>query len=101
MSKPPKRFEDAPDTAVITTVYVVRHESPIVFVAHFEDGYWQFLGDEGEQEGLPDEDFLVLLLAEVGALNGTILEVSDLPRGAAATRAAKGGEWVISELVEE
>ena len=81
-------------------MYVVRHESPILFVAHYEDGYWQFSGEEGEEEGLPDEDFLVLALAEVVALDGTVVEVSDLPRGAAATRQARGGEWVISQLVD-
>lgn len=101
MSTPLKRFADAPDTAVITTVYVVRQQSPILFVAHFEDGYWQFSGAEGEEGGLPDEDYLVLALEEVVALDGTVADVSDLPRGAAATRATKGGEWVISQLVED
>jgi hypothetical protein len=100
MNKPLKSFEDASDTAVITTVYVVRHESPILFVAHYEDGYWQFSGEEGREQGLPDEDFLVLRLGEVVALDGTVVEVSDLPRGAAATRQARGGEWVISQLVD-
>lgn len=60
MSQPLKSFEDAPDTAVITTVYVVRQASPITFVAHYADGYWQFSGGEGEEVGLPDEAFLVL-----------------------------------------
>jgi len=101
MNTPPKCFADAPDTAVITTVYVVRQASPILFVAHFDDGYWQFSGGEGHEQGLPDEDYLVLRLEEVVALDGTVVEVSDLPRGAGATRAAKGGEWVISELVDE
>ena len=95
-----KHFADAPDTAVITTVYVVRQQSPILFVAHFEDGYWQFSGAEGEEGGLPDEDYLVLTLEEVVALDKTVVEVSDLPRGAAAARTSKGGGWVISQLVE-
>jgi hypothetical protein len=40
MDNPPKSFEDAPDTAVIATVYVVLENEPILFMAHFEDGYW-------------------------------------------------------------
>ncbi|OWP61641.1 hypothetical protein CDA63_18280 [Hymenobacter amundsenii] len=97
MSQPLKSFADVPTTAVITTVYVVHHGSPILFVAHYEDGYWQF---SGEEEELPDEDFLVLALAEVVTLDGTVVEVSDLPRGAGATRTVSGGEWVISKLVD-
>ncbi len=95
MSQLLKSFDDAPDTAVITTVYVVRQASPITFVAHYEDSYWQFSGGEGEEAGLPDEAFLVLRLDEIVALDASVREVADLPKGAAATRAVRGGEWGI------
>lgn len=90
-------FPDAPDTAVITTRYVVRQQSPILFVFHFEDGYWQFAGRE---ENLPDTDFLVLRLEEVVALDSSILEIADLPMGVAAARESQGAEWVFSKLVD-
>jgi hypothetical protein len=89
-------FPDAPDTAVITTRYVVHQQSPILFIFHFEDGYWQFAGQE---ENLPDADFLVLRLEEVVALDSSILAIADLPRGVAASRESKEAEWVFSKLL--
>lgn len=89
-----KKFADALDTAVITTLYVVRQGSPILSVYHFDDGYWQFSGVE---ENLPDKDFLVLALSEVIALDQSVLQVSDLPLGYSASRINALAEWIISD----
>ena len=89
-----KKFADALDTAVITTIYVVRQGSPILSVYHFDDGYWQFSGVE---ENLPDEDFLVLALSEIIALDPSVLQVSDLPLGYSASRKDVWSEWIVSD----
>jgi hypothetical protein len=90
-------FAEAPDTAVITTKYVVRQQSPILFVFHFEDGFWQFAGQE---EQLLDADYLVLRLDEIIALDPSILEVADLPLGVGASRMDKGAAWTFSKLID-
>lgn len=93
-----KKFADALDTAVITTVYVVRQGSPILSIYHFDDGYWQFSGVE---ENLPDEDFLVLALSEIIAIDSSVLQVSDLPLGYSASRKSIVSKWVLSNKKPE
>ena len=92
-----KEFSDALDTAVITTIHVVRQKSPIIHVFHFDDGYWQFSGVE---ENLPDEEFLILRLDEVIALDPSVLEVADLPYGCSASRENVLSEWIFSDVLE-
>ena len=36
-----KTFADDLNTAVITTKYILQGNSPILFVSHFDDGYWR------------------------------------------------------------
>lgn len=90
-------FAEAPTTAVITTKYVMRQQSPILLVCHFADGFWQF---SGEEEQLPDTDYLVVGLAEVVALDSSISEVADLPLGIGASRVDKGATWTFSKLID-
>ena len=87
-----KKFPDALDTAAITTVYVVKYSSPILSVFHYLDGYWQFSGAE---ENLPDEDFMILRLDEIIAIDPSVLEVSDMPLGYSASRKTPVSQWVI------
>lgn len=90
-------FIDAPNTAVITTKYVVHQQSPILSVCHFTDGFWQFTGRE---EYLLDADYLVVGLAEVVALDSSLLEVADLPLGVGASRVGRGTAWIFSKLID-
>jgi len=90
-------FTDAPNTAVITTKYVVRQQSPILSVCHFADGFWQFTGREQQ---LLDADYLVVGLAEVVALDSSILEVADMPLGVGASRTGRGAAWTFSKLTD-
>lgn len=90
-------FADAPNTAVITTKYVVRQQSPILSVYHFADGFWQF---SGREEHLLDADYLVVGLAEVVALDSSILEVAGLPLGVGASRVGRGAVWTFSKLID-
>jgi hypothetical protein len=90
-------FADEPNTAVITTKYVVRQQSLILSVCHFADGFWQFTGKE---EQLLDADYLVVGLAEVVSLDSSILEVADLPFGVDASRVGRGAAWTFSKLLD-
>ncbi|WP_303312700.1 hypothetical protein [Hymenobacter sp. BT730] len=89
-----QHFPDALDTAVFTTTHVVRHHSAILYVYHFEDGYWQFSGSE---ENLSDQDYLLLGLGEIIALDPSVTQIAHLPLGAMAYRESKQAEWVITQ----
>jgi hypothetical protein len=91
-------FPDSATTVVITTIYVVRYQSPILFVFHFADGMWQFSGGE---ENLSDSDFLLLGLSEAIALDASLAELADLPLSVLATRETSASEWVFSKLAAE
>jgi len=93
-----KSFDELPNTAVITTVYVMRHNAPILTVYHFEDGYWQFSSAE---EDLPDEDYLVVALEEITSLDSSVLDVSDMPRRFSASRKNIKSKWLVTEEAHE
>lgn len=86
-----KEFNDNLNTAVITTKYVLDDQSPILYVFHFEDGYWQFSGPE---EDLVDEDYRVVALEEIINKDPSVLEVSNLPYGGEAYRNSIKSPWV-------
>ena len=72
------RFQLSPRTTVLSTRFVMKEGSPILCVAHFEDGLWQFFGPEEE---VADEDILVVALEEVLAVGSAIHELAQLPQG--------------------
>ena len=89
-----KTFEDDLNTAVITTKYVLNGNSPILFVNHYDDGYWQFCGAE---DNLQDEDFKIISLEEMIQIDSSILEISDLPYEGRAYREDMNSTWVIMQ----
>lgn len=82
---------------VITTKFVFNDKSPILYVYHYEDGMWQFSGDE---EVFEDEDYLVVSLEEILHLDPSIKELPDLLTGYYAHRKENNNSWTI-ELIEE
>jgi hypothetical protein len=55
-------FVDNLNTAVFTTKYVLKHNSPVLYAFHDEDdGAWQFLGVEDCEE----KDFRIIALEEM------------------------------------
>ena len=84
--------QDDLDTAVITTKYVLDNGSPILFVNHYNDGFWEFLGSE---ENLSDDDFKVVSLEEILNIDSSIIEVSDLPYEGKAYRQDINQLWEI------
>lgn len=85
-----KKFEDDLNTAVITTKYVLEGRSPILYVFHYDDGFWQFSGGE---ENLPDEDYRVISLEEIIKIDASVVEVSDLPYEGKAYRDKASSPW--------
>ncbi len=83
-------FDDEPSTAVFTTNEVMVGNSPIVYVMHDEDGDWQFFGPD---EKVQDQDIMIVSLQQVIQRDPSVLELADLPRGAAATRGDGTAPW--------
>jgi len=82
-------FQDAPNTAVFTTVGVMKQRQPICLVCHDEDGSWQFLGGGP----VTMADALVVLLKNAVATDESLLELADLPLGWQATRENAQSPW--------
>jgi len=87
-----KHFKDELNTAVLTTKFVVRNNSPILYVYHFFDGMWQFSGNEIIEN---DNDYCLLSLEEVITIDNTVLEVAHLEEGFYASRIDKYSPWLI------
>lgn len=84
------KFKEQPDIAVFTTKFVVEEGAPILYVYHFEDGSWQF---SGEQQGLKDEDYRVVSLMEILSIDPTLDQLGDLPAGFEAFRKTTKVKW--------
>lgn len=93
-----KKFSEDLNTAVITTKYVIENRSPILFIFHFEDGFWQFSGIE---ENLSDEDYRLASLEEIITLDPSVLQVSDLQFEKKAYREDMKSDWKISGANDE
>lgn len=87
-----KQFEEGLNTHIFTTKYVLKGDSPIVYVSHDDDGDWQFLGKENN---LKEEDAMVISLGEMIEYDSTILEIADLPKGQEAVRKDRNTQWEI------
>ncbi len=86
-----KQFKEKLSTAVFTSKYVMGKDSPIVYVAHNEDGSWEFWG----KEIIDESEIMVVLLEQIIRTDPTVLDVADLPIQFTAVREAKGNSWQI------
>ena len=83
-------FEDAPNTASITTRQVLEAGAPILRVTHdADDGSWQFLCGTTDDPA----DARVIGLGRMYARDATLGELADLPEGSQAWRAAPDQPW--------
>jgi hypothetical protein len=83
-------FADPRTVTVFTVRAVMERRSPILLVAHDEeDGEWQFLS------GLPMtiDQAQIVTLHEIYAVDPSLSEIADLPKGWEATREAPGAPW--------
>ncbi len=73
-----KKFQEADNTAVFTTKYVIRDKNPITYVTHEEeDGAWQFFSSD-EFENF-EEVAMIVGLGEIVAADPSLLELADMP----------------------
>ena len=83
-------FQDPPNVATLTTVNVLEHGAPILFVCHdADDGAWQFLCGKTND---PSDGRVIGLDYALG-LDKSIAELADLPLGWCAWREAPGSPW--------
>jgi len=83
-------FEDAPNTATITTVKVLERRAPILLVTHDEDdGGWQFLCGTTND----DADARIVGLGTVVKWDASVNELADLPLGWRAWRESPEAPW--------
>lgn len=78
---------------VFTTEFVIRGNSPVVYVAHDLDGDWQFLGEEKEVE---EKDALLISLGEILEFDPTLQSILTLSIGQEAIRTEVGAPWQIN-----
>lgn len=90
-----KLFQDAPNTAVFTTCYVVKEKHLITEVYHDEDGSWQFFSDDIIEN--IDSCAMLVSLNQIVKLDQSILEISDLKQGYVAKRKSLTDSWVIEK----
>src|SRR5262249_20825979 len=82
-------FQDPENTAVFTTVGVIKQHQPVCLVCHDEDGSWQFLG--GGRVTMAEA--MLVSLKEAVATDQSLLELADLPLGWQATRENAKSPW--------
>ncbi len=87
-----KKFAENLNTAVITTKFILDNNSPILYVFHYNDGFWQFSGPEEE---LNDEDYRVVSLQEIINIDSSVCEVADLPLEGKAYRQNGNMPWQV------
>lgn len=81
-------FDDAPNTASLTTLFVL-DGSPILDVYHDFEGGWQFHGEQFATAA----DARVVSLSSMLTLDATIAELCDLPYGWKAVRDRVASPW--------
>lgn len=90
-------FQDPENTAVFSTVGVIKRHEPVCRVCHDDDGAWQFLAGAT----VTMADALVVALKEAVATDPSLLELADLPYGWIATRENVLSPWQRSPRTTE
>ena len=90
-------FEDAQNTAVFSTVGVMKEHQPVCLVCHDEDGSWQFLG--GGQVTMAEA--MLVSLKEAVATDQSLLQLADLPLGWQAIREHVHAPWARSKKASD
>jgi hypothetical protein len=77
--------------AVLTSKYVMKKKSPIVYATLDDDGVWQFWSKELVNES----EIMVVSLKEIIDVDASIKDILDLQVGFAAMRNEGGAKWEI------
>lgn len=76
---------------VLTSRYVIAKQSEIVYVAHHEDGTWEFWG----KEQIDESEIMVISLKEIIEIDSGVLDVAELPVEFNAVRDGINKPWRI------
>jgi hypothetical protein len=84
-------FDQAPNVAALSTVYVIRRDAPILLVAHYEDDHsWAFM--DGGSNSI--KNAVTVSMQHIVNIDPTVRDVADLAPGWEAKRDRVGAEWV-------
>ena len=84
------RFKEPESTACIMCGHVMSRERPVLFASHDPEGDWQFMcGADAHHEA----DAKVVSLAQAAALDPTLNDLYEMPRGVGAERGSVGSGW--------
>lgn len=84
------KFRENNNLAVLTTKFVFNSNSKINHVYHFNDGWWQF---SGQETNLKDSDYLIVSLEEILKLDNTLLELENLESNWEASWNLSTSKW--------
>ena len=90
------KFSDPEDTAVFTTIHVMKMNKPILRVIHDEGGEWQFHSDNP----VIVPDMMIVTLGQSVQSDPSLQELADLPPGWFAGRSTSDAVWVRSNRSE-
>ncbi|MBI3135481.1 MAG: DUF2185 domain-containing protein [Bacteroidetes bacterium] len=79
---------------VFTTMSVLDHKSPILFVFHDEEDDWQFFGDEE----LDEDNAAIVSLSQIVELDSSIREILNLQKGFSASRKNTTEKWEVQKI---
>jgi len=86
------KFNDPKNTACFVCNHVFNKERPILYVTHeAEDGLWQFLC--GDNDHSHDDDYKVIALEQVTAIDESVNDLYEMPYGVGALRDGKLSGW--------
>lgn len=91
-----KHFNEALNTPVYTTKFVLNEKKTITYVTHdFEDGAWQFFSSDNFDSY--EEVAKIVSLEQIIKIDATLVELADLPLGYIATRKDSHDQWKIKK----
>ena len=91
------KFNDFPDTMVITLKEILDGKKPVLYVSHDEeDGMWQFL--DGSDE-LDIDNARIVTLEEILGVDSSLSSLLDLSIGWKAERVDRDTKWFRQENV--
>lgn len=79
------------NTPVLTSKYVIKNNSEIIYVAHHQDGIWEFWG----KENIDESEILVASWGQIISIDSSILQIASLPIGFSALREGINSQWKI------
>ena len=91
-------FDQAPNVAALTTVYITRKDAPILLVVHYSDDHsWAFI--DGGSNSI--KNAITVSMQHILNLDPTMREVADLPPGWLARRTQVGAQWLREPNMDE